>query len=110
MLAVGCNKKNQSAETPAAPPPSTQPDASQPAPAAQPTAVNPAPAAAANTTNGLPDVRPLNGALMEWVMQNQRRPASFEEFAASANIRIPPLPPGKKYTLNGRGLISIVDR
>jgi hypothetical protein len=109
MLATGCHRKNQSSEIPAAPPPTTQSEASPAAPAIQPTAVNSS-TTVASTTNGLPDVRALNGALMEWVIQNQRHPASFEEFAAGANIQIPPLPPGKKFILNSRGLISIVSR
>jgi len=58
----------------------------------------------------MPDLRELNGALFDWVVQHQRRPANFEEFAASAGIQIPPPPPGKKYALNSRGLVSLVNR
>ena len=42
-------------------------------------------------------------------MQNRRVPANFEEFAASANIQIPPPPAGKKYVINSHGLISLVN-
>jgi hypothetical protein len=109
MFATGCSKKNQSSETPAAPPPVA---AAQPAPATppSPTVVNSQPAVAASNTNGLPDLRPLNQALIGWIISNQRHPATFEEFAASGDIPIPPLPAGKKYILNDRGLISIVNR
>lgn len=47
---------------------------------------------------------------MGWVYQHGRRPANFEEFAASAKVQIPKPPPGKKYTINHRGLISLVNR
>ena len=109
MLAVGCHRKEQSSEIPAPPPPATQTDAAPAAPAAPPAAVNSEPAAS-SVANALPDLRPLNQALIGWILSNQRHPASFEEFAASTDIQIPPLPPGKKYVLNGRGLISIVNR
>ena len=109
MLAMGCHRKEQSSEIPAPPPPATQTDAAPAAPAAPPAAVNSEPAAAGDT-NALPDLRPLNQALIGWILSNQRHPASFEEFAGSTDIQIPPLPPGKKYILNGRGLISIVNR
>ncbi|HLX96135.1 MAG TPA: hypothetical protein VKU37_10370 [Verrucomicrobiae bacterium] len=111
MLAVGCHKQSQVA-APETPPPAQPTNASQPEPANQATVVNsqPPPALDANTTNALPDLRPLNRALWGWVAQNGHRPANFEDFAATAGIEIPPLPPGKKYILNDRGLISIVNR
>jgi hypothetical protein len=108
MFAVGCSKKNQSSVT-SVPPAQPQTDAAQPAPAAPSTVVNSGTTAAV-TTNGLPDLRPLNQALMGWVYQNGRRPANFEEFAASTGVPIPPPPAGMKYTFNSRGLISIVNR
>jgi hypothetical protein len=107
VFAVGCNRKNQSSEPPAATPP-PQAEASQAAPATPPAAVNSAPMAA-NTNNAMPDLRPLNQALLRWIVQNRRRPSSFEDFAASANTQIPPPPPGKKYILNSRGLISLAN-
>jgi hypothetical protein len=57
----------------------------------------------------MPNLQPLNQALLGWRLQNRRVPASFEEFAASAGIQIPPPPPGKKYILNSHGLISLVN-
>ena len=107
LLATGCGKQSQ---TPA-PTASTPQDinASQPAPATPAPAVNSEPAPAATATNALPDLRTLNQALLGWIIQNRRHPANFEEFAASANIQIPPPPAGKKYILNSRGLISLVN-
>jgi len=106
ILAVGCHRKDQGTEAPPAVPPPTQTDATTPAPASPVPAVNPGTA----TTNALPDLRPLNQALLSWRLQNRRVPASFEEFAASTDVPIPPLPPGKKYVINSHGLISVVDR
>ncbi len=106
-LAAGCGKQ---AQTPAPPAPAPQDtNASQPAPAAPAAGVNSGPAPAAAATNAIVDLRPLNQALMGWVYRNGRRPANFEEFAATAGIQIPPPPPGKKYSISGRGLISLVN-
>ena len=41
--------------------------------------------------------------------QHQRAPANFDEFAASADIKIPPPPAGKKYVINSHGLINLVN-
>lgn len=106
-LAAGCGKQAQSPAPPAPAPQDT--NASQPAPAAPATPVNSGPALAATATNATVDLRPLNQALMGWVYRNGRRPANFEEFAASAGIQIPPPPPGKKYSITGRGFISLVN-
>lgn len=107
VFAAGCNRKNQSSEPPVATPP-PQAQAAQPATANQPVTMNSAPMAA-NTNDAMPDLRPLNQALLRWIVQNRRRPSSFEDFAASANTQIPPPPPGKKYILNSRGLISLAN-
>jgi hypothetical protein len=63
---------------------------------------SPTPAAAAPTVtpNGEPDLGELNRSLLRWVMANRRKPASFEDFAATANVTIPPPPAGKKYAIN----------
>ena len=105
ILAVGCQKKEQNAEVPSV----AETNASQSTP------VSPAPVANPGTsvttaTNALPDLRPLNQALLSWRLQNRRVPANFEEFAASTDVQIPPLPPEKKYIINNRGLISVVNR
>jgi len=60
----------------------------------------PAAPAPAVTPNGEPDLAELNRSLLRWVMANRRKPASFEDFAATANATIPPPPAGKKYSIN----------
>ena len=94
LLVAGCGQKS---------------DTSAPNSAAPMSAENSQSASAASATNTMPDLRPLNRALMQWVMQNHRAAANFEEFAASANIKIPPPPPGKKYVINSHGLINLVN-
>jgi hypothetical protein len=56
------------------------------------------------------NVRDLQKEVYKWVFQNKRRPASFEEFAASSNIQIPPPPPGKKYAFDHQLRVILVDR
>jgi len=51
----------------------------------------------------------LNRALIRWMIKNHRHPQNFEDFASSASIQIPDPPAGKKYALNGRGFIVLVD-
>ncbi len=66
-------------------------------PVYSPTSANTAPLV---TPSGEPDLGELNRSLLRWVMANRRKPASFEDFAATANVTIPPPPAGKKYALN----------
>jgi len=112
LFAVGCSKSAQSpganAQTPqitneAAP--EANANEAQPASPSQPGAT--APATTAKSAE--PDLGPLNHALIQWRVQHRRVPANFEEFAASADINIPPPPQGKKYIINGHGLISLVN-
>jgi hypothetical protein len=65
-----------------------------------------------NVTNAVaaPDLKQLNRALRAWVLRNQRRPKSFAEFAATANIQIPPPPAGKKYALGQHMHILLVNQ
>jgi hypothetical protein len=43
-------------------------------------------------------------------MQHGHTPKNFEEFAASANVPIPPPPPGKKYVIDSLMHVSLTDR
>jgi hypothetical protein len=63
-------------------------------------AVNPA---------GGADLKQLNHAYIGWVLQNRRRPSSFEEFVKLSGIQIPPAPAGKKYVIDGHGFINYVN-
>jgi hypothetical protein len=111
MFATGCGKKSAGPAASATPPPPQTNQAavppvspsstenSQPVPAAQ----------AVNTDTTALTLRDLNRALLKLRMQGHQRPKTFEEFAATTNIQIPPPPAGKKYTLNKKGYIILVD-
>jgi hypothetical protein len=113
FLVTGCGKKVEPSST-------TTPTATQPAPSAQnikyaetnqmqvytPTA---APVVAA-ATNAAPDLSELNRYLIQWIIKNRRPPASFEDFAATAGVTIPPAPAGKKYVIAKNMHILLVDR
>lgn len=106
LLCGGCSKKTDA-------PASNLPAAPQ---AAAPTSAAPTPPiiasmpAPATATNAAPDLRAINRALIIWSVHNRRQPASFEEFAASAGFQIPPPPPGRKYVIDSRGLVSLENR
>jgi hypothetical protein len=60
--------------------------------------------------NGEPDLSELDRHLRRWLVQNRRRPANFEEFAATAGIAIPPPPAGKKYVITKRMHVQLVNQ
>ena len=104
LLCGSCSKKNDTVAR----------SAPAPTPASESTTAAPPTVAStfvpATATNAMPDLRPLNHALLIWIVHNRRHPSSFEEFAANAGIQIPPPPPDKKYIIDSRGLISLVNR
>jgi hypothetical protein len=60
--------------------------------------------------DGGPDLSALNRSLLRWVLQNRRRPASFEDFAATAGFAIPPAPAGKKYVIAKNMHIQLISQ
>ena len=106
-LAAGCGKAN----SPAAPATRSQDSVaatpSAPAPAAQ--AAPAQPVAATSSNDSQQTLHLLNRALMQWMIKNRRHPQNFEDFANSVNFQIPDPPAGKKYSLDGRGFIVLVD-
>lgn len=100
--ANGCGKK------------APQPVASQPAPTADAPA-QPAPQAQATAQpavqqKGEPDLADINRSLIRWLIRNKRRPANFEDFAATADPPVPPAPPGKKYILGANMHVQLVNQ
>ena len=106
LLCGGCSKKSDNPATnlPATPP-LAEPTASAPTPPIIATA--PAPGVG---TSAAPDMRAINRALIIWSVHHRRQPSSFDEFAASAGIQVPPPPTGKKYIIGSSGLVSLVNR
>ena len=49
--------------------------------------------------DGQVDLPEIQRTVIRWIVSNRRRPASFEEFAATAGAPIPPPPAGKKYII-----------
>jgi hypothetical protein len=105
LFFTGCGKSKSSTVQAPAPIPVT--DSQTPAalpPTLQPTS---APAVIMNTPEGGADLKQLNHAYVGWVLQNRRRPNSFEEFVAQSGIKVPPPPAGKKYVIDKYGFINV---
>lgn len=101
--ACGCGKK---ATQQATPPPAPAPEAQTPAAAQQSQTATQPTAAASNE----PDLPEINRALIRWIVGHKRRPANFEEFAATAGTPIPPPPAGKKYIIGGNMHVQLVNQ
>jgi len=109
LVVASCGKKEQP-QASTTPPAQVADAPGQPAPV-QPT---PTPVAQPVTTvaqpDGQADMSELQRCVIRWIVANHRRPASFEEFAATANVTIPPPPAGKKYSLGKDMHVNLVDR
>jgi hypothetical protein len=99
----GCGKKAAQAVVP--PPALTTNQAS-----AQPASQQAQPSAQLTKQNGEPDLTEINRAVIRWLVSNKRRPASFEDFAATADTPIPPAPAGKKYVLAPNMHVQLVNQ
>lgn len=111
LLFSGCGKAKKSASETPAPAPATE-TAKQTAPdhlSVLAPAPGTAPAVVA-APNGEPDLGELNRNLIRWIVRNQRRPANFEDFAATAGVVIPPAPAGKKYVIAKNMHIQLVSQ
>ena len=102
LFAVGCKKSEPAA---AAPPPVADTNQSPAANPSAPPAAS-APVVVAASPEGGADLKQLNHAYIGWVLQNRRRPQSFEEFVSLSGIQVPPPPAGKKYVIDGHGFIN----
>lgn len=102
LFSNGCSKSKQAAQTSVPPAVDTnQTPAVQPATSREETPV----VVAANPDGGA-DLKQLNHAYIAWIIQNRRRPKSFDEFVALSGIQIPPPPAGKKYVIDHNGFIN----
>lgn len=61
-------------------------------------------------TEGGADLKQLNHVYIGWIVQNHRRPKSFEEFVTLSGTQVPPAPAGKKYVIEPNGFINLVSR
>ena len=106
---MGCGKKAPAPTTQSQPPVQSQ---NPPAVGAGQSAAPPVgqQTSALMQPDGQPDLPELNRTLLRWILANRRRPASFEDFSATAGVVIPPPPAGKKYTIRKDMHIVLVDR
>jgi hypothetical protein len=100
----GCSKSKS--PTVQAPAPSPVADSQTPA---LPSALQhtSAPVVIAAGPEGGADLMQLNHTYVGWVLQNRRRPNSFDEFVAQSGVRVPPPPAGKKYVIDKYGFINL---
>ena len=68
------------------------------------------PAAPGAAVAGPVDLSEVQRSIVRWIVANHRRPGSFEEFAVTADVKVPPPPPGKKYFLPHDLHVKLVDR
>ncbi|MEI6194574.1 MAG: hypothetical protein WCS42_09610 [Verrucomicrobiota bacterium] len=109
LFSVGCKKaKAPAAEAPAPTPAQAKQAETDHMPVYLPTPVA-APAVAA-APDAAPDLAELNRSMIRWLMKNHRKPKSFEDFAATAGVAIPPPPAGKKYIIAPNMHIQLVNR
>ena len=108
LFSGGCGKGKSSAETPA---PLSVADTNQ-SPAAMPTSApkyESPPIVIAASPDGGADLKQLNHAYIGWIVQNRRRPKSFDEYVALSGVQIPPPPAGKKYVIDKNGFINLAN-
>jgi hypothetical protein len=65
--------------------------------------------APAGAEAGMAVIQQLNRAMVRYRMQHQSNPGSVEELASAAGIKLPPPPEGKKYAINNKGFVVVVD-
>ncbi len=109
LCLTGCGHRQTADKASTSPPPGTNQSAATagtPLPASTQAAILPSLA----QPNGEPDMGELNRTLLRWVLANRRRPASFEDFAATAGVPIPPPPAGKKYIIGKDMHVILVSR
>ena len=51
----------------------------------------------------------LTRELRRWIVATKKRPTSFEDFATSAKITVPPPPAGKKYSISKEMRVELVN-
>ena len=110
MFAAGCGKKSEKPSSIATPPLQTTQDTSQSTAPSSDVNSQPVPAAPATNVVAAPDLGELNRDLLRWILRNRRKPASFEDFSATAGVVIPPPPAGKRYIIAKDMHIQLVDR
>ena len=91
LLATGCGRKTESpALTPGLATQGSNPEAA--------------------STYADANLAQLTRDLRRWIVKTKQRPASFEEFAASAGVAVPEPPAGRKYVISKEMRVILADR
>ena len=109
MAMAGCKPK-PAAVPPAAPQVDAETNVAPSVTQAETASDASAPPAVIPVANGEPDLGALSHSVLRWAVAHQRRPASFEEFAADPGVQIPPAPPGKKYKMERTMHVVLVNQ
>jgi hypothetical protein len=104
LVLAGCSKSKSAAAEPAAQELKQAENDHMPVPSG-PAAVGPL-----ATPDGQVDMAELNRTMIRWLVGHRRPPASFEEFAATAGVPIPPPPEGQKYIIAKNMHILLVNK
>jgi hypothetical protein len=122
-LVPGCGKKEQTntptpspepkAETPVNDPSATTSAEPVPgAPVAVPVTTSDPSAQAkdANATAPTADLNQLSIKLAGWMIANGGGPKNFDDWIARSHIQVPPPPAGKKYAINRKGDVVLLNK
>jgi hypothetical protein len=110
MFATGCGKEKSTGPAAGATPPPAQDTNAAPAATSSDQSQSSPVASTDTTTNGQPDLRALNRQFISYELENHTHFKTLEEYEAAANVQFPSPPAGKKYALDRRGYIALVNQ
>lgn len=67
-----------------------------------------APPAKADPDSGV-DLAQMTRDLRRWVFSSKQRPATFEQYASDAKLKVPAAPAGKKFAISQEMRVVLVD-
>jgi hypothetical protein len=108
-LAVGCQRQDAAS----APASSTAEQSADPAAPASPRGLGSASETVTNasviadTGDVNATLQQLTAALRDYVVRTRSVPKNFDEFAAKSQMSFPAPPPGKKYAIEGQGVVLV---
>jgi hypothetical protein len=60
--------------------------------------------------DGSVDLKALNHAYINWIVQTRQAPKSFEDYVSKSGVKVPLPPPGKKYVIDHNGFINLANK
>ena len=110
MFAAGCGKGKSAAPAAGATPRPAQDTNAAPAATSSDRSQSSPVASTDTTTNGQPDLRALNRQFISYELENHTHFKTLEEYETAANVQFPLPPAGKKYAIDRKGYIALVDQ